>query len=86
MKCKAQGGQNKTQMAKLKNIEKVANGLGIEWDSFGDGSGTWIEIENNKLSVSLCFCGKGEKFEGIKISKKVWQVVDEPIIAEIKVR
>ena len=73
-------------MKKLKNIEQVANALGLPWSAFEDGSGCWIEIENDKLCASLTFCNKGEKFEGIKISAKIWDVVDQPIIAEIKMK
>lgn len=72
--------------AKLKNIEKVSAALGITWDSHSDGSGTWIEIDNDNFSVCLCFDGKGEKFEELIISKKIWEVTDEQVIGEIKIK
>lgn len=72
-------------MAKLKNIEKVAKILGGTIDRFSDNSQSWMLIENDKLSITMCFDGKGEKFEFISIAEKVYKQVDEKLIGRIEV-
>lgn len=73
-------------MAKLKNIEKVAKILRGVPDRFSDGSQSWILLEDEHHSINILFDGKGNKFEGIQVAKKVYAIVDEPIIAEIKAK
>lgn len=71
-------------MAKgLKNIEKVQKVLGGEIGSFGDSSGSWILIEDEHHSIIISFDGKGNKCDSIQVCKKIYEVVSEPIIAEI---
>lgn len=70
-------------MAKrLKNIEKVAQGLGVEFQFMSDFSASFIAIENKTHTICITFDGKGDKFENISIAKKIYQVVDEQIIVK----
>lgn len=69
-------------MAKKKNIQKVAEGLNAEYEFMSDGSGSFISIENKTHSLCISFDGKGEVFTDISIAKKIYEVVDEKIIAE----
>lgn len=71
-------------MPRLKNIQKVAAALGLEWDKHSDDSASWILLEDKNFSINICFDGKGEKFESIQVAKKIYQVVDEKIIAKIE--
>lgn len=68
---------------KLKPIEKVAQILGGSVDKFSDGSQSWVLIEDKDWSINICFDDKGDKFEHITIAKKIYQVVDEKVIARI---
>lgn len=69
---------------KLKNIEKVANILGGEIESFSDGSARWINIENKEHSIIISFDGKGDKFTDITIYKKIYGVVEEIEVLRIE--
>lgn len=69
--------------AKLKPIEKVAQILGGSIDSFSDGSQSWVLIEDKNWSINICFNDKGDKFEHITVGRKIYQVVDEKVIARI---
>ncbi len=71
-------------MARLKNIEKVAQGLGGLINRFSDDSASWVLIEDKDFSICICFDGKGDKFTHITVAQKVYQVVDEKVIAKIK--
>ena len=70
-------------MPKKSNIQKVAEGLGLEVDRCSDGSGTWVLLEDDQHSICIEFCGKGQEFTGIEVSKKIYQVVDEKRIAKV---
>ena len=70
-------------MAKVKNVEKVAQALNCEAQYFCDKSASWVHLENDKFCIDICFDGKGEKFEKISVAKKIYQVVKEEIIATI---
>lgn len=70
-------------MAKLKNIQKVAQGLGGTIGSFSDGSLSWVLIENDEHTINICFDGKGDKFEKITVAKKIYEVVSEDVIVEM---
>ena len=69
--------------AKLKPIEKVAQILGGSVGRFSDGSQSWVLIEDKNWSINICFNGKGDKFEHITFAQKIYQVVDEKVIARI---
>lgn len=69
---------------KLKNIEKVANILGGEVESFNDNSASWINIENKEHSIIISFDGKGDKFTDITIYKKIYGVVEEIEVLRIE--
>lgn len=69
--------------AKLKPIEKVAQILGGSIDSFSDGSQSWVLIEDKNWSINICFNDKGDRFEHITFAQKIYQVVDEKVIARI---
>lgn len=69
--------------ARLKPIEKVAQILGGSIDRFSDGSQSWVLIEDKHWSISICFNDKGDKFEHITVGQKIYQVVDEKVIARI---
>ena len=69
---------------KLKNIEKVAKALGGTIDGFTDGSCSWVLIEDSKHSINICFDGKGDVFTHISVAEKIFQVVDERLIARVK--
>jgi hypothetical protein len=68
---------------KLKNIEVVAQILGCSWDKFSDESSSWIVFEDKDHVINISFDGDGKKFTGISIARKIYQVVDEKIIAKI---
>jgi hypothetical protein len=70
-------------MPRLRNIEKVANALGCEFETFSDKSASWVNFEDKNFTVNINFDGKGEKFTGITIAQKIYQVVDEKVIAKI---
>ena len=36
-------------MARQKNVEKLASAIGGSVGSFSDGSGSWVEIEDEKV-------------------------------------
>ena len=72
-------------MARLKNIEKVAQAIGGTIDSFSDNSASWVLIEDKDFSICICFDGKGDKFTHISVGQKIYQVVDEKLIAKVKV-
>lgn len=69
---------------RLKNIEKVAQGMGLKVDSLSDGSGTFIVLEDRNFTINICFDGKGDKFESLEIAKKIYEVVDEELILTVK--
>ena len=71
-------------MARLKNVEKLAQIIGGNADQFSDGSGTWVSLEDENFEICFSFDGKGNKFEGVRVSKKIYQVVDQKTIALIK--
>ena len=71
-------------MARLKNIEKVAQGLGGVINRFSDDSAFWLLIEDKYFSICICFDGKGDKFTHVTVAQKIYQVVDEKVIAKIK--
>ena len=75
---------SKKKETKKRNIDVVSEILGGQPNSFNDGSGTWILFENDKHSIHMCFDGKGDKFEGIMISEKIYKVVEEKVIVSIK--
>ncbi len=68
------------------NVQKVADAIGGIVEGFSDKSLTWIHLEDDKHVVNIEFDGKGNKFIGITVHKKIYQVVDEELIAEIKVK
>lgn len=70
-------------MARLKNIEKVAQALCGTIGRFSDDSGSWVLIEDKDWAINICFDGKGNKFEHITVAKKIYQVVDETVIARV---
>ena len=71
-------------MARLKNIEKVAQGIGGVINRFSDDSASWVFIEDKDFSICICFDGKGDKFTHVTVAQKIYQVVDEKVIAKIK--
>lgn len=68
------------------NIQKVAEAINVPIERFGDGSGTWVTVEDSKHIITISFDGKGNIFEGISIHKKIYQVVDNELIAEINIK
>lgn len=70
-------------MTRIKNIEKVAKALGCEWDKFSDNSASWVLFEDKNFTVNIMFDGKGDKFTGISVAQKIYQVVDEKLIVKI---
>ena len=74
----------KKKETKKKNVDIVAEIVGRESESFTDGSQTWVRLENDKHVINICFDGKGDKFEGIMISEKIYEFVDEKVIVNIK--
>jgi hypothetical protein len=73
----------KKNMGNKSNIEKVAEGLGLEVERCSDGSGTWVLLEDDHHCICIEFCGKGQEFTGIVVCKKIYQVVDEKRIAKV---
>lgn len=71
-------------MARQKNVEKLASAIGGKVGSFPDGSGSWVEIEDENFSICFSFDGKGNVYEGVRVCKKIYQVVDEETIALIE--
>ena len=71
-------------MARLKNIEKVAQGIGGAINRFSDDSASWVFIEDKDFSICITFDGKGDKFRHITIAQKIYQVVDEKVIARVE--
>ena len=71
-------------MARERNVQKVAKALKGEAGRFSDGSASWVHLENEKYCIDIIFDGKGENFEKITIAKKVYAVVKEEMIADIK--
>jgi len=71
-------------MARLKNIEKVAQGIGGVINRFSDDSASWVLIEDKDFSICITFDGKGDKFRHITIAQKIYQVVDEKVIARVE--
>lgn len=68
------------------NIQKVSEAFNLPIERFGDGSGTWVTVEDDKHVITISFNGKGNVFEGISIHKKIYQVVDSKLIAEINIK
>ncbi len=68
---------------RLTNVEKTALAMGCEWDKFSDNSASWVNFETKTHAVNIMFDGKGDKFTDIIISEKIYQVVDEKVIARI---
>jgi len=68
---------------KLTNVEKVALAMDCKWNQFSDGSASWVEFETKTHAINICFDGKGDKFTDIVISEKIYQVVDEKVIARL---
>ena len=71
-------------MARLKNVERLAQLIGGRADQFSDGSGTWVSLEDDNFEICFPFDGKGNKFEGVRVSQKIYQVVDHKTIALIE--
>lgn len=57
--------------------------MDCKWDKFLDGSASWVEFETETHSINICFDGKGNKFTDIIVAEKIYQVVDEKVIARI---
>jgi hypothetical protein len=76
----------KNTKKRLRNVDKVAEILGGTVESFSDKSATWVNIENKKFSLNIQFDGTGKEFEKITISEKVYAVVDEKVIATIRIK
>jgi hypothetical protein len=70
-------------MPKKSNIQKVAEGLGLEVERCSDGSASWVSLEDHNHAICIEFCGKGNQFTSIVISEKIYQVVDEKRIAKV---
>jgi hypothetical protein len=70
-------------MARVSNLEKVAQATGGAIDRFSDGSSSWVTIQDNRFVITIDFDGKGNVFTGVTVAQKIWQVVDEKIIAEV---
>jgi hypothetical protein len=70
-------------MAIKKPIEKLHEVIGGTMDRFSDNSASWVAIENKHFEICFVFDGGGKKLESIKVSKKIYQVVDQKIIAQI---
>jgi hypothetical protein len=66
------------------NVVKVAKAIGGTVDKFSDNSLSWVNLENDKFRINICFDGIGEKFDHIIIAEKIYTVVDEKTIATIK--
>lgn len=71
-------------MAIKKAIDKLHEVIGGNKDRFSDGSASWVVVENDQFELCFTFDGNGKKLDDIKISKKIWQVVDQKIITTIK--
>ncbi len=71
--------------ARLTNVEKVAKAINGSVGKFGDGSASWAVIEDKDFTICITFDGKGDKFDKITVAKKIYQVVDEQVIAQIKI-
>lgn len=69
---------------KLSNVQMVAKGLGATVGIPSDKSSTWVAIEDENFSICLCFDGAGQNFERVTVSKKIYEVVNEEMIAEVK--
>ena len=69
--------------ARLTNVQKVAAAIGGTVGSFSDGSASWALLEDAKFTICISFDGKGEKFTKISVGEKVYQVVDEKMLAQI---
>lgn len=70
-------------MARIKNVDKVAIALDCESDTLDDNSCSYVIIEDKDWTVNLLFDGKGQRFTGITIAKKIYQVVSEDVIINI---
>ena len=70
-------------MSKKTNIQKVHKILGGDMDKFSDNSSSWVSLEDHDTEICISFTGDGKTFTDISVSKKIWDVVDEPIIARI---
>lgn len=68
---------------KLTNVEKTALAMDCTFNRFSDGSASWVEFETKTHTVNIMFDGKGDKFTDIIIAEKIYQVVDEKVIARI---
>ena len=68
---------------RLSNVEKVAAAIGGTVGRFSDGSSSWALLEDAKFTICISFDGKGEKFTKISVGEKVYQVVDEKMLAQI---
>ena len=71
-------------MARLKNIEKVAQGIGGDINRISDDSASSVFIEDQDFSICITFDWKGDKFRHITIAQKIYQVVDEKVIARVE--
>lgn len=71
-------------MAIKKAIDKLHEVVGGNKDTFSDGSASWVAVENENFEVCFTFDGSGKKLTDIKISQKIWQVVDQKMITTIK--
>lgn len=69
---------------KKTNVEIVANILGKEAQFFDDKSASWIQFENDTHVIDISFNGKGDKFTGIQVFKKIIKEVDVERIINIK--
>ena len=71
-------------MAAKKAIEKLHEAIGGNRGSFSDGSGSWVAIEDEHFEICFSFDGSGKKYNGVRVCKKIYQVVDQETIAQIK--
>lgn len=71
-------------MARLKNVEKLAQLIGGRAEQFSDNSGTWVSLEDENFEICFSFDGKGNKFEGVRVSQKIYEVVEYKTIALIQ--
>jgi hypothetical protein len=71
-------------MPKKTNIQKVAEALGVDAERASDSSAAWVSLENDKYIICIAFEPDGNDLIDITVSEKVYQVVDEKMIAKFK--
>lgn len=66
----------------IKQLQKI---IGGKIDSFSDGSGMFLSLENNDCSIEFTFDKKGKKLEDIRIFKNVKRVeVDSKLLTRFE--